>query len=228
MTKSKNNEDIPVFIGFEGDLDNQRWMLDQPLIIGRDAACNITIPNRQVSRHHAKLTPTTDGVVLEDLRSKNGTHKNGERVTSPILLSDGDIVHIALAQKFVFMSADATLPLEGDKTSTIELDARTRLYLEKKSHRVWIGDQEILPPLSASQFKLLEILYANNGQLVSREEIMSAVWGEADVTGVSEQALDALVRRLRERLASVDPKQPYVLTIRGHGLRLDNPIEDVH
>ena len=38
-----------------------------------------------------------------------------------------------------------------------------------------------------------------------------------------EQALDALVRRLRERLASVDPQHTYLITVRGHGLRLDNP-----
>jgi DNA-binding winged helix-turn-helix (wHTH) protein len=41
--------------------------------------------------------------------------------------------------------------------------------------------------------------------------------------GVSEQALDALIRRLRDRLAAIDPTHTYVVTVRGHGLRLDNP-----
>jgi pSer/pThr/pTyr-binding forkhead associated (FHA) protein len=219
----KTNEEIPVIIGYEGEMDNQRWMINQPLHVGRDPACDITIPNRQVSRFHAKLTPTSNGVLLEDLNSKNGTHKNGDRISTPVTLSDGDIIHIALAQKFLFLSADATLPLESDETTTVNLLEDRRLILEKKSHRVWLENQEIIPPLSASQFRLLEILYEKNGQLVLREEIMNAVWGEEDVTGVSEQALDALVRRLRERLASVDPKHSYVVTVRGHGLRLDNP-----
>jgi len=219
----KTSEDIPVIIGFEGEMDSQRWMLDQPLYIGRDPDCDIIIPNRQVSRHHVKITPTVEGILLEDLNSKNGTHINGKQVTSPEILFDGDVIHIALAQKFVFMSADATLPLEGVETSFDELGEQKRLYLEKRSHRVWIRNKEIIPPLSASQFKLLEILYEKNGQLVPRDDIMSTVWGEADVTGVSEQALDALVRRLRDRLASLDMKHSYVVTIRGHGLRLDNP-----
>ena len=221
----KSSEDNPVVIGFDGEMDSLRWMLNQSLLIGRDSECDIIIPNRQVSRHHAKITPSINGIILEDLNSKNGTHKNGERITSPVKLNDGDIIHIALAQKFVFMSADATLPLESDEIMITDLKDQKLLYLEKKSHRVWIRNEEIIPPLSASQFRLLEILYENNGRLVSRESIMSAVWGEDEVNGVSEQALDALVRRLRDRLASLDPNHSYVVTVRGHGLRFNNPKE---
>ena len=32
-----------------------------------------------------------------------------------------------------------------------------------------------------------------------------------------------LIRRLRERIASLDPTYPYIGTVRGHGIRLDNP-----
>jgi DNA-binding response OmpR family regulator len=39
---------------------------------------------------------------------------------------------------------------------------------------------------------------------------------------VSEQAIDALVRRLRDRLAELDPDHRYVVTVRGHGFRLEN------
>ncbi len=49
------------------------------------------------------------------------------------------------------------------------------------------------------------------------------MWPEAIGEGVSEQAIDALVRRLRDRLAEVDPTFQYIVTVRGHGFRLDNP-----
>ena len=39
-----------------------------------------------------------------------------------------------------------------------------------------------------------------------------------------DQALDALIRRLRDRLAEADPGHEYVVTVRGHGLRLENPV----
>lgn len=195
------------------------------LVFGRDESCDITIPNRQVSRRHARITISDEGILLEDLRSKNGTHRNGKPISGPALISDGDLIHIALAQKFVFMSADATLPLDPEELVGVSTAFKGRLRLEVRSRRVWIGDLEILPPLSASQFRLLEILYNQNGQIVPREEIMSCVWGKDDAIGISEQALDALVRRLRDRLASIDPDHAYVVTVRGHGLRLDNPIQ---
>ncbi len=74
-----------------------------------------------------------------------------------------------------------------------------------------------------SQFRLLEQLYENQGRVISRFELISAVWGENQALEVSVQALDALVRRLRNRLANIDTNHSYIVTVRGHGLRLDNP-----
>jgi DNA-binding winged helix-turn-helix (wHTH) protein len=216
-------DDNPVIIGFQGEMDNQRWMLRDTLILGRDSGCDIVIPNRQVSRQHAKVTMKAEGIFLEDLGSKNGTHRNGTAISEPERLGDGDVIHIALAQKFVFMSADATLPLESEVNLLTEPPENKRLYLEKRSRRVWVSGIEIIPPLSVSQFRLLGILYENNGQLVPREDVISVVWGKENKLGISEQALDALVRRLRDRLSSVDPTHSYVVTVRGHGFRLDNP-----
>lgn len=220
----KKTDDIPVIIGFQGEMDNQRWMLYDTLILGRDSECDIIIPNRQVSRRHAKVTITSDGIILEDLGSKNGTHRNGDPISKPELLNDGDVIHIALAQKFVFMSADATLPLESESITSAVPSTDRRLFLEKRSRRVWVAGSEIIPPLSVSQFRLLEVLYEKKGQLVPREDVISVVWGDENKTGISEQALDALVRRLRDRLSSVDPKYSYIVTVRGHGFRLDNPL----
>jgi pSer/pThr/pTyr-binding forkhead associated (FHA) protein len=221
MTRS--NADLPVLIGQTGPLNGQRWSIDGITMIGRDASCNIVIPDRQVSRFHARLTPRQDGTLFEDLGSKNGSFHKGTKVEDPILLSDGDMIQIALVQSFVYLSSDATMPMESSKTSTRQKPGR--LYLDGRSRRVWIGNVEIVPPLSASQFRFLQMLYEQQGKVVSRAELVSVVWGDEEAEGVSEQALDALVRRLRDRLNSIDPSHPYVVTVRGHGLRLDNPSE---
>ncbi len=191
-------------------------------MIGRDASCDVIVPDRQVSRYHARLMPAPEGVILEDLGSKNGTHCNGRQVEEPVVLQDGDLIQIALVQHFVFLSSDATMPLEGAGVPGVS-EGSGRLHLETRSRRVWIGQQEVLPPLSAPQFALLQVLYERQGQVVSREELVSTVWGDEEALGVSEQALDALVRRLRDRLTGVDPSHTYIITVRGHGLRLDNP-----
>jgi hypothetical protein len=216
-------DDVPVLVGQAGPLSGQRWMLRGEIVIGRDEGCGIMIPSRQVSRHHARFKVTKAGVFLEDLNSKNGTHLNGVRIVGPTQLKDGDLVQIAFAQQFIFMSSDATLPLEpgGDILAHTALPGRLRL--ERKSRQVWIDQVEIEPPLSASQFQLLEILYDQTGQVIPRKEVIARIWGAENAIEVSEQALDALVRRLRDRLAAVDPAHQYIVTVRGHGLRLDNP-----
>ncbi|MBN1666878.1 MAG: FHA domain-containing protein [Anaerolineales bacterium] len=217
-----NSDEIPVLVGYQGQLDGQRWMLKGSLVIGRDPDCDISIPNRQVSRRHARISVTPGGVTIEDLGSKNGTHCNGHSLVATKVLSDGDVIQIALAQNFVYLSADATLPLDIEETISPEPETG-RLRLDKRARRVWINQKEVVPPLSVSQYRLLELLYERHGRLVAREELVAAVWDEEDATGVSEQALDALVRRLRDRLASVDPRHSYIITVRGHGFRLDNP-----
>jgi pSer/pThr/pTyr-binding forkhead associated (FHA) protein len=235
-------EEVALLVAQAGPLNGQRWALREGILIGRDASCDVVIADRQVSRHHARLSVQPDGIVLEDLDSKNGTHRNGEAIAAATYLQDGDVIQIALSQQFIFLSSDSTVPLEGDIEDLIAMQSAEprlakpeihRLSLEKRSRRVFIyrldkeiGYQkvEILPPLSVSQFHLLEALYNNQGRVVPRSELVEAVWGAEQAYEVSEQALDALVRRLRDRIADTDSDHAYVVTVRGHGLRLDNPV----
>lgn len=220
-------EDNPILIAQTGPLNGQRWSLTGDMVIGRDEGCEVCIPSRQVSRQHARLTPTRKGALLEDLGSKNGTYCNGQILTEQAQLQDGDVISIALAQQFTYFSSDATMPLDmvqlSPESSVLEDTRPRRLRLESRSRRVWVNNHEILPPLSLSQYSLLELLYQNDNQVVERKELIENVWGEEDAIGVSEQALDALVRRLRDRIAAIDPTHAYIVTVRGHGLRLDNP-----
>ena len=210
-------EDYPLLIAQEGPLKGQRWQLNQTLVLGRESTCDVVISDRQISRFHARLTPTTEGVILEDLGSKNGTHLNGAPISAPVVLQDGDLVAVAMAQQFMFIVSDATTPLLDSPAH------HGRLMMDLKSRRVWVNQQQLVPPLSAQQFKLLWLLYERDGQVVTRPELVSVVWGDEQVLGVSDQALDALIRRLRDRLAALDPTHQYIDTVRGHGIRLNNP-----
>ena len=87
-----------------------------------------------------------------------------------------------------------------------------------------MDDRLIDPPLSALQFHVLRVLYENQGQVVDRQQLVTNVWGEEQAVGVSDQALDALLRRLRDRIAAQSIREhPYIITVRGHGIRLENP-----
>lgn len=212
----KTTEDYPLLVAQEGPLKGQRWQLSQTIVLGRESSCDVVIVDRQISRFHARLTPTPEGVILEDLGSKNGTHHNGNLLSAPVVLQDGDLLSVALAQQFLFLTSDATMPLlDGGKPG--------RLMMDQKSRRVWVNQLQLVPPLSAQQFKMLWVLYESQGQVVSRPDLVTAVWGDEQAAGVSDQALDALIRRLRDRLSALDPTHQYIDTVRGHGVRLDNP-----
>jgi len=114
---------------------------------------------------------------------------------------------------FVDAGATAPLTLEGDEQG---------LRLDKETRQVWVNGHQVDPPLSLHQFRLLESLWDAGGSVISRDRVINAVWPEAISEGVSEQAIDALVRRLRERLAETDEEFRYIVTVRGHGFRLEN------
>lgn len=208
----------PVLIANNSSLDGQQWVIIDTLLIGRDANCDVVIPDRQVSRQHARITKNGAVVMLEDLGSKNGTYLNGQVLTEPRQLTEADEITVAFTQNFLFLSSDATMPLSSIPP---ELMSAFRLRLDESSKRVWVRGVELDPPLSAQQYNLLALLYQKAGEVVSREELINAVW-EEDTRWVTEQAFDALVRRLRERLAQLDSDYDYIVTVRGHGLRFQN------
>jgi predicted component of type VI protein secretion system len=211
--------EMPMLLVVEGPKPGQRILVDQPeLIIGRDEICDLVIPERQVSRQHAGISREGDRYILRDLGSKNGTFVNGQQIDEPHSLQDGDEVQIAFCCKLAFVGADATAP--------VILDEPLRgLKMDLESKRVWVAGQELDPPLSLAQYRLLTMLYDDPGRVYSRDEVVESVWPEDDRDGISEQAIDALARRLRERLAETDPDTQYVVTVRGHGFRLENTIK---
>ncbi len=102
-----NLMEAPLLIAQNGPLKGLRWTINKPLLIGREGTCEVVVPDRMVSRFHTRITPAGEGVVLEDLGSKNGTHCNGNLVEGQVVLQDGDTVQIALAQQFIFLNSDS-------------------------------------------------------------------------------------------------------------------------
>jgi hypothetical protein len=74
---------------------NARWLdLTMPVAgLGRGGGTTLQLQDAAASRHHARLSWTEQGWLLEDLQSRNGTYVNGERITSR-LLHPGDQIQI--------------------------------------------------------------------------------------------------------------------------------------
>ncbi len=97
------------------------------------------------------------------------------------------------------------------------------LFVDLKTGRVFFEGRELLPPPSGEQYRLLAFLYENAGRLCTKDEVVGSVWPEIEAAGVSEEAIDSLVHRVRERLRQAGAIRPFIVTVRGQGYRLELP-----
>ena len=75
-------------------LQSSMKLADGETRIGRDAGCQVQIPDPRVSRMHAVIQPDPAGHEIENLGT-NGTRVNGLRIENPKLLRPGDVIFIA-------------------------------------------------------------------------------------------------------------------------------------
>ncbi len=67
---------------------------EEEITIGREPGNTIQLTEQNVSRQHARLTPGSDGWVIEDLDSYNGVKVNGVLIEGSVTLHEGDVVQI--------------------------------------------------------------------------------------------------------------------------------------
>ncbi|MDH5283917.1 MAG: FHA domain-containing protein [Gemmatimonadota bacterium] len=82
-----------------------------PLVFGREAGCEIVVPNKDVSRRHAEIVASAQGYLLID-SSTNGTFVNGERIEGQRILARSDIIRVG-DNDFRFYADKAAEPPGG-------------------------------------------------------------------------------------------------------------------
>ena len=203
----------------EDELIRNQWILnetEQEITIGRSGDCTVSIPVRWISRTHAVMKRVRGQFALEDAGSKNGVFVNGQRVLKAMPLNDGDVIQLAPGLELIYVDREATAPLPGQKGLGLQLDGSER--------QVYVHGQRLMPSLSNQQYQMIARLTEQPGKVYSRAEIIEAVWPGEAAEGVTDDAIDALVRRLRQRLADIEPDHNFIVTVRGYGFRLDNSI----
>ena len=192
------------------DALNRRCPLQKEvLVLGRAADCDLVVAEPRVSRHHAELRREGDGYLLADLRSTNGTRLNGQVITRPMPLQDGDVIELGSA-RFLYHDPEATLDTEGFP----------HLLLDEADGSVWLDRRPV--SLSRQQHALLRLLWARRGLPCSRDEIARAVWPTCP-GHVYDYQIESLVKRLRIKIEP-DPANPtLLLTVHGLGYKLSLP-----
>jgi DNA-binding response OmpR family regulator len=93
---------------------------------------------------------------------------------------------------------------------------RADLVVDVERHEARLAGR--LVPLTAVEFRLLATLLAADGRVLTRDQLLDAVYGR-DEADVMDRTVDVHVGRLREKLGDDADRPRYVSTVRGVGYR---------
>jgi two-component system, OmpR family, alkaline phosphatase synthesis response regulator PhoP len=173
------------------------------------------------------LMPKMDGIsVLTQLRVAKPTlpviiltakGEEHDRVRGLRSGADDYVVKPFSAQELI-ARVEAVLRRSAERprpVSKLVIDGRT-IDLERREVRHAEG-----PPgtLSEKEVEVLAYLASNRGRAVSREELLSRVWG-IDPRGMQTRTVDMAVARLREVLRDDASEPAVIVTVRGKGYML--------
>lgn len=108
---------------------------------------------------------------------------------------------------------------QGQFSSSPEILKLGDLEIDVSSMTVQVNGRNVLT--TVREFRLLEYLANHRGRVLSRDQLLDAVWKETPF--VTPRSIDVYIRRLREKIES-DPRHPqYLKTLRGIGYRFEVP-----
>ncbi|MBA4608667.1 MULTISPECIES: response regulator transcription factor [Aeromicrobium] len=162
--------------------------------------------------------PGMDGyTVLERLRAERSTLPvivltARDSVTDTVAALEGGAAdYMSKPFRFAELVARVRLRLRATGQTVVNEDlAAGDVRLDVRSRRAFVGDREV--DLSAREFALAEVLLRHRGQALSREQLLSHVWGYDFDPG--SNIVDVYVGYLRKKLGP-----ELVTTVRGVGYR---------
>jgi pSer/pThr/pTyr-binding forkhead associated (FHA) protein len=93
-----------------------QFAITEPMVtVGRHRSCDIQVNDPEVSRQHARITWSGTGYAVEDLGSINGTFVNGERISAPRALKNGDLLRLGKVE----LALQVAEPVPADEMPTM-------------------------------------------------------------------------------------------------------------
>jgi DNA-binding response OmpR family regulator len=110
----------------------------------------------------------------------------------------------------------APAPAAAATTTEPRILRHNDLTMDLDRHEVTIGGEPVL--LTTAEFRLLAALIGANGRVLTRDQLLDALHGLGEAE-VLDRAIDAHVRRLRDKLNDEPDRPRFVATVRGVGYR---------
>lgn len=169
----------------------------------------LTAQEQQTLIQIANKTPHAQDNILENL-IKFDLIKLEDQPQEPSNLT------IQQSNNYIF-----TIPLfEEFIKTTVPAFAPQKITYSQNTKEITKGTNVISDLLSPQEHRLLKFLIENQGKILEREEIIKSVWPDVQVSlGISDEAIDQMVFRLRKKIED-NPNQPkHIQTVKGQGFR---------
>lgn len=149
-TPATRKAPVPALVVLMDNVEVARHVLTEQLVVGRSKQADIVISRMGLSRTHARITRSKEGVFVEDLGSQNGTWVNGVQIEGKQTLADGDIINFYDHAVVFLTDGTASLP----RSEEAQLPSRTDLLVPQETQRL---EEPDLSPQSVSPSQAIEL-----------------------------------------------------------------------
>ncbi len=165
---------------------------------------------------HIRETPSLAGTPVIFLTAKTA---ESDRIKGLELGGDDYVTKPFSPRELLARIRTVLRGLGRSSSSEVEVLKLGDLEIDISSMTVQVGGRNVLT--TVREFRLLEYLANHRGRVLTRDQLLDAVWKETPF--VTPRSIDVYIRRLREKIES-DPRHPqYLKTLRGIGYRFEVP-----
>lgn len=160
-------------------------MSGESLTIGRSSSADLSLADRFLSRHHARLFNQDDQLFVEDLGSRNGTYVNGKQIDGSVAVGPGDEIRIS-SSSIILDAGEGRNTAETRQRTTSELfgegtvlrRADELLASNRDSDVSSMGDEEELRRY-AERLKLLNQVHQALAHSVALDDLLDLILDRA-------------------------------------------------
>jgi serine phosphatase RsbU (regulator of sigma subunit) len=113
---------MPQLIVMSGRYAGEEFNFDREVVVGRSKEVDIPIQEPNISRQHARISPSPDGWILTDLGSANGTLIGGQQLVGPTMLKHGSFFSLATIEiEFRESAPQAAVQFSDDEADVLKV-----------------------------------------------------------------------------------------------------------
>jgi len=204
--------------------NKKEFTFEKPeIILGRSNDNDITLPSEKISRKHAKIFQQNGNIIIEDLKSANGTYINDNRITIPYALKLSDIIKIE----------DFTIKVESEALASQEDDTYDETILpsikKEKSPSPPPKPELIDVQVSSEEEKIIQLKSKIHSRLIDFMDLkkinLESMEGK-ELRDRTEKAVKDILKEIKSEIPKVIKLENLIKEVLDEALGL-GPLEDL-